>query len=470
MHSTKIGSTVLAAAVLAGLAGLASAATVTNTYSGASPGDYNIAGSWSQGRVPGTNGTDVDNAVISGKSVSLDDDVNVAATNPNSLSINSGGTFTLNTGGSLTTANGATWQDGWIKVGATGDGHLVVNGGALNAKEIDFSHNSTFTMDGGTVTVRGRTTYLGNSSGGNFTANLNGGIINFNPTYSFVVASGGSTATITQNGATTYASGNPGSYTAETVIGQSGNGTWNLQSGEFYAGMVEIGNYTGGTGTMNQTGGHAHLTSDVNIGGAHQAGTGGGNGTYIISAGTLDTPATSPNGVKFGYGDGLRSFRIGTYDGTGLFKIIGNDATINLNQYAKSTYTLLTLGGNGTIEFDIDDATVSTIHVAGVGAAANTVQNASLGGVIDLNLINSYMPIQGATYDLLSATGTITDNGYTLAAGDATDWSLAIIGTAGSGQILRATYIAVPEPGSVMVLMSLGGLALMKRRRPRVGV
>lgn len=471
MLDSRLTQAVWRMAILAGTVGLsagrAGAATVTNSYTGPATGDYNVAGNWSQARVPGTSGSDADNAVISGSSVSLDDDVSAVA-NLNNVTANNGATLHVSAGGFLKiTGPTNAWSDGWLKLGVGGTGgNLVVDGGTVTARMLEFAGDSTFTMNGGTVNSTARAVIFGETANKTFTADLKSGTINLNQTYGFHVADNG-TATITQDGATVYANGVPGSATAEQVIGQfsGADGTWNLKSGVLYAGMVQLGNYAGASGTINQTGGASHFTSNLFVGGNHQDNSAsGGSGAYVISGGTFDTPNTSPGTTGgFGYGDGMRSLEIGNHGGSGLFKIVGNDATINVNRYAKSTLNLLTLGASGTLEYDIDDSTVSIITVAGAGAAANYKQNATLGGVIDLNLINGYSPAYGTTYDLLSA-GTIFDNGYTLAAGDAGAWSLAITGTAGQGQLLQATYLVVPEPASLGLVM-LGGAALLARKR-----
>src|SRR5690606_18652585 len=78
------------AVALASSAAVASAATVTNTYSGAAVGDYNVAGNWSQSRVPGTDAVDVDRVVIGGgDAVSLSDDLS-GNVNTGSVTVNDG--------------------------------------------------------------------------------------------------------------------------------------------------------------------------------------------------------------------------------------------------------------------------------------------------------------------------------------------------------------------------------------------
>jgi len=90
--------------------------------------------------------------------------------------------------------------------------------------------------------------------------------------------------------------------------------------------------------------------------------------------------------------------------------------------------------------------------------------DAVLDGQLLIDLIGSYDPTVGHYFDVLTATGTITD-GLVLAGDEPSSavWTKGVFDTAG-GQVLRLT--AVPEP-STFILSALGlpGLAFVGRRR-----
>ena len=85
---------------------------------------------------------------------------------------------------------------------------------------------------------------------------------------------------------------------------------------------------------------------------------------------------------------------------------------------------------NSTIAFGVDAGGVSQIDVG---------QNADLSStIIDMDLINSFVPANNQSFDLLTA-GTIGGTPVVHGA-DFNEWGLSIIAV-GNGQILRATYI-----------------------------
>ena len=471
-------ATAAALAVLS-TAVVASATTTDNNFIGPSPGDYNTAGNWSLGYVPGTGATS-DDAEISGKNVSLSADLSTSASNLASVTVNDGGYLGLGSGGAVATsptAYQANWMEGWIYVGSSvfgdlatnsGSGSLAVNGGAINAAAMQLGNSSTFTLSSGEVTTQDRSAFLGVDSSGNVTATLSGGTLNADGggtggSAGFVVGYSGS-ATVIQDGATVYA---PNGGYASSIIGNSGTGTWKLQSGTLYANSLTLGQNAGSSGTLDVSSGSFNGSVQLIVGNA-------GNGVLTISGGTFNTPSSLPTGADggagFGYGNGVRFVDVGTGSGTGLLQIIGTAATINITRAngGGGSEALLSLGANGTLEFDINAATVSTIALSGPAGLEDT---ADLAGTINMQLLGGYTPGLHATYNLLTA-GTITDTqaGYGLAAGESSDWTLSIIGAAGSGQTLQATYIgqpAIPEPAALGLLgvAGLGILLLGKRRK-----
>ncbi len=91
---------------------------------------------------------------------------------------------------------------------------------------------------------------------------------------------------------------------------------------------------------------------------------------------------------------------------------------------------LLASAVNTTLAFGVDAGGVNQIDVGGIADLSSTV--------IDFDLLNSFIPANNQTFDLLTATtipGTPVVDGA-----DFNGWGLSII-PGGNGQILRATYI-----------------------------
>jgi hypothetical protein len=245
----------------------------------------------------------------------------------------------------------------------------------------DTSKDTTFTMTGGTIDTGrnflmgsgvGATGILGNQSGGTITTTLN-----------FVLSDTG--------GASTYNLSGTGAIVANDlmIVGRQSN-----------------------TGVMNQSGGSVTVAHGLSVGNAQSATTTlWGTGTYNARGGTITANQTTGTALQI------------APQGTGTFRVIGDDASIDVN----GNMTVNAGGGaQGTLAFQLETGDLlSLIDVSGVATF-------NLGAILhfDTSLAS---PTQ-TTYDLLTAT-SIVDSGITknFPAG----WDYHII-TGGNGQILQA--------------------------------
>ncbi len=172
-----------------------------------------------------------------------------------------------------------------------------------------------------------------------------------------------------------------------------------------------------------------------------------GNNTYTgmttVEDGTLLVDGSVGGGVTVNPGGTVSAGQTvgqfivnGTYDQTGTL-------LVEINGYDRGT-----------------DPGYDYVDVSGV---------ANVGGLVDIDLLDGFLPSSGTTFDVLTATSVI-DNGIQLTWDDslllpAQHWTYSIPG----GNTLQL-QLAVPEPSS-LVLAALGllGLGLAGRRRRRRG-
>jgi hypothetical protein len=205
-----------------------------------------------------------------------------------------------------------------------------------------------------------------------------------------------------------------------TLCDTGGASTYNLSGNGAVVsnGLVIVGRQSS-TAVMNQTGGTVTAAQGVAVGNAQSATTTlWGTGTYNISGGTITANQTATT----------TALQIAP-QGTGTFRVIGDDSIINVNGNA----TINAGGGaQGTLAYQLENGDLLTrINVTGTATfAAGSIL------AFDTSLAS---PTQ-ATYDLLTAT-TITDSGITknFPAG----WDYHII-AGGNGQILQAFQSVAP--------------------------
>ena len=216
---------------------------------------------------------------------------------------------------------------------------------------------------------------------------------------------------------------------ADTFISPTSTATYNLSGSGIINTNVSAGTTGGtvigrqGTGRFFQTGGTANFNSPLAVGNRDAANTTTANGLYEISAGDLNVIAPTPTFTQ--------ALNIAP-NGTGEFRVVGDDATIDVTgDFAIST----TANGNGTLAFELETGDLlSIINVAGAATF-------NAGSILAFDFSNA-TPTQ-TTYDVLTAT-SISDLGISFSG---SGWDYQIV-SGGNGQILQLIESAVPDqPG-----------------------
>ena len=385
----------------------------------------------------------------------------VIGTAPNQPNRN--GTVRITNGGSLVaTAGGISLGPGGNVMQPGMQGHLFVENGhvfgaslligvknttssfTLNNGAVEFTSNSvvgetgsgannhsTFTMTGGTYTT-GNNFFLGRGDSTGVTLNLSGGDLNVGNLFLMASVGVGVPSEDTNGDGVVNQSDTPGPGKTSGIATNHTGGNLNV-GGDIRVGDTgQVGvndstyNLSGtgvltstrggiigrqGTGRFLQTGGTANFQDRLSIGRRENAAN-ATDGLYKISAGTASFGAAIAT-------DGL----VLAENGKGEFRVVGDDATINVlgNLVANNTDN-----GVGTLAFELETGDLlSRINVTDIATF-----NAGSQLVFDVAGVS---PTQ-TTYDLLTATD-IVDNG--LAFTGPAGWSYQIV-AGGNGEILQA--------------------------------
>ncbi|GAG89819.1 unnamed protein product, partial [marine sediment metagenome] len=193
-----------------------------------------------------------------------------------------------------------------------------------------------------------------------------------------------------------------------------------------------VGAYDG-TGIFTQTGG-TNISPFLAL-----APRPNSNGTYTISSGVMDIGFLAVGSEWWGWD-------------SGRFKIIGDEATINMGGYHQDI--------GGILELDING--ISTIN-------ANTVY---LDGDLDVEFLE--LPTVGELFTIISNAGSDPVEGFFEGKPDnsvftvdgplASTVDLRIDYDGGSGNDVVLSVMSIPEPATLALLL-LGGLALLRRRK-----
>lgn len=362
-----------------------------------------------------------------------------------------------NGNGTFTQSAGATTVNNWFAVGRFGgDGTVVLSGDSTLVKQGGGNayvgerntRISTMTLrDNATFTANTGEFWVGNG-GGNGT--LNAAISVLTNWFAIGRAGGGnlvvggntgSNGTLVQTGGTLTSN--------STWLAEGGNALFDLRAGTASLGDLSVGR-EGGAGAEVRISG----TSAVNANYVRLNHLGTVTGLVNLSGGSLTTTSIEP-----GTGSGSKTFNFTggrlTTDTYSLASNLGNSGTGTLapgglGEVGATAVTAGYLQGSEAT-FAIDIAGLTTFDL--ITAGADSIIN----GLLSVDVLDSYTLVPGSEYDVLVSATALT--GAPLLGGlDGSLFTHSIV----NGNTLRLT--AVPEPGSLSLLV-LAGVAALRRRR-----
>ncbi|WP_221029599.1 autotransporter-associated beta strand repeat-containing protein [Actomonas aquatica] len=415
------------------------------------------------------------------------------------------GDITINTGALAATGNYVFENDTVV----TGSGSTLTTSGYV---EWGTNGTGSLTVANGAQVTSGATTAFGNQAAGNGSATVTGTGSTLTSTGALYVGISGSAALTIADGGTVTA---PAVFAG--VYGTS-SGTLNLNAGgklqtsviaseadtatfNFNGGELEIINANFSSGETFTLGDSTSTTIDTNgfaaaftgtlegSGGFTKAGVGtmtlSGTNTYTgattINAGTLALGANgsiaNSSGVALGNGGILDLTAKSTGFAFGSGQTLSGSGTLNLatNQTLNFAGTLAPGNSPGIITVDgnlvLNSAAIVAMELAGSGGMAGTdfdqiIVNGdlTLGGTLQLTLLNDYTPSIGQSFQLFTASsigGTFANYDLPTIAG--ATWNTSYLAQTGA-----ISLSAVPEPGTYAALAGLamlGYAAWRKRRR-----
>jgi len=257
---------------------------------------------------------------------------------------------------------------------------------------------------------------------------------------------------------------NVGTYTNLKIDIARGN-TLSIQANAYMGNNKEIrpgdaGMSGSGTdvGYIVQTGGTLNIGNPGKLMIGYKA---GGDGTYTISGGSL---------TGSGVGGGRMYVGCSSADGsTGKFKVVGDDALISLGgelYIANDSSTASGNTGNGTIEFNVVDGSVSKIQ-----ALKTIIDSQNEEAAIATLLVNSTGDAPIDDILLIENTGTSSVLGVFDGAAEGAifnvsgvNMTLTYLYVAGTDLVANDIALLIPEPAT-LALLSLGLLAIRRNKK-----
>jgi outer membrane autotransporter protein len=331
---------------------------------------------------------------------------------------------------------GTTPTSGLLNItGGEVDSPALVLGVANGASSIS-NTTGAITQSAGLLNTIGGTFEIGEATGGVGSYGLGGtgtftaGIVN-------VGDNAGSSGTFTQSGGTATVS--------SLIVGESGSGTANVSGGHLTintAGLITLGDGPNGSGAFSQSGGTITLngTASLNVGAA-------GNGTYSQSGGLITDINTGDIEVGSGTGNGTYTMSGGTLTSHGTFNVGGGTGTATFN-YNGGTLTFtqsMNINANGTFN---QGANFNVSAIAGTPLALNA------GAVYNLDsgtlTIAGTMTTPGSSG--ISAASTATFNfagGTVLSSNVSTGWQDGLNGTVTNNSTLDTAQNNIDLTGTL---------------------
>ncbi len=345
------------------------------------------------------------------------------------------GTLTI-TGGVASIENSATNTYSAVNLNG-GTLGIKNNSNAIGSLTLPVGGSATIAVQSGSsaitlannITISGTSTLSLDASGG--ALNLNGNVTGTGVTLQTSGASGtttltgtinlGAAGTLSVGGAQTLALSGA-TVTADTVAmtGTTVANNLNISGGTVTTKYLNIGNASGNSGRVNQSGGTVTVLtggSGIRIGHWNNAANPGS--TYNLSGGTLDASAITAN---IGW-DGQGDIAVGGGAGSAIFKAGTIQLDANGNSVGDMTLTVSSLGtvevGSGGI-----GAAAAGDRVILNGGTLKAVSNATWGSVINANsATTSTLDIFGSTITL---SNDITGSGIITLANTATGGSVLL--------------------------------------------
>ncbi len=312
-------------------------------------------------------------------------------------------------------------------------GAIIDASGSVPTATLSFSRttdNTNLFDTGGTRTV----TLTGTNTGNN--------------TFALILLNQAASATsLTKSGVGTWNYSGLGTYTGNTTVKAgklilSGNrvagagginvgdtagvtATLDITNGTFTTGTVVVGGVgsVAAPGIVNQTGGSITVTgTELIIGNGNVANP--GNGTYNLSAGTLNAGASTTRGIILGTNDGVT----GTFNlsGTGVINMGSSNLQVGRTENSSS------LGSTGNYNQTGGTATIGYLGIGGM----NTLNNGNIGN----------FSVTGGTFTATSINGIAGGNN-----------SIANLTFGGNSTVTLPVFPATRGTGAVLNLSFDGG-------------